>query len=298
MDFNNCSNIIRNLLPNKNNAVIRRLTLMWMRMACLAMAAGIDVESRFAKQARGLIMYDYKVVIATAIGNPMSGTKMGGRLFPQHELQYLAAICKGFTSSFCCRRTTCMFFGFNDEWLKDPDSYHFTCPRCGYAYHPFASKTTCEEFQFVISMPDLTTGGTLVIPALWPDGLDEKCLRGQMEVHALQIDTQEKLNAYTLKDAEMDLHKLVQSAVPATFKEIPWNKTLCMANKAPKYDVSLYMEGKNLFGDRLDKGTHGEAIANPFKNWHMMAAIMGKIIANSPRSADGELKTVFETYRE
>jgi hypothetical protein len=212
------------------------------------MAASIDLESIFAKQARDLIMDNYKEAIGKALGNPMSGTKMGGRKLPQHELHYLTAICNGFTSSFCCRRTECMFFGLNHEWLNDPDIYHFACPRCGYVYHPFLFKTTCEAFQFVLSMPDLLTGGTFVIPALWPEGCDEKLLRGQMEVHALQIDTQEKL------DAEIDLQKLVQrNAVPANFEATRWDEYLCRANKPRKYDVSLYKERNTLFGGRLNK---------------------------------------------
>ena len=76
----------------------------------------------------------------------------------QRSWQYLTVVAEGFTNSFCCRRSDCMFFGMNDEWPKDRGSYHFACPVCGFLYSPFKTMASCEPFQFVLSMPNIETG--------------------------------------------------------------------------------------------------------------------------------------------
>jgi hypothetical protein len=275
------------MVPNASCTLVRDLAAMRVKTACLALAVAIDRENSLTQEARDIAMGDYKGAIEAAMDDPTSGTQLDGRVYAQKELQYLTVVCEGVTQSFCCRRTECMFFGLNHEWPKDPNSEHWACPRCGFEYKPFKTMASCEPFQFVLSMPNIDSGEQMYVPALWPDGCSEKWLRAQMEVYALQIDTPAKLEAYTLGEATTELQDLIkQISVPVHFKNEVWDRSLCLANLNPKFDVSLYEQRGYTFGGRLSKERDAFAIANPFSNWSSLAAMMGKIIAKS-RSMPG-----------
>jgi hypothetical protein len=146
-------------------------------------------------------------------------------------------------------------------------------------YKPWQKLADCENFQFVLTIPNPLTGGFMYLPALWADGQDEKWLRMSMEAHVLNIQTAGELEQYTLGQATNDLMSYISAqAPPVAFKHVPWVRPAWIE---PKYDLSLYEARGTTYGDKLDLVRDAQNIATPFCQWAHLAALMGRLVAKA-----------------
>jgi hypothetical protein len=284
INFDNCSEIIAKELPGATSALVRELSFLRLKCCCLALAVALEKESSFSLEARDMSNKIYLERIVEAAADPSSAAAQKGQVFAAVELSYLTSVCEGFSVSFVCRRSNCLWFGQNDEWPKDRGSYHFACPCCGMPYRPWKSLADCEKFQFVLAVPDVLTGDTLFLPAMWATGQDEKWLRTQMEIHALQITTEDELKSYTLGAATRELTEYIKAlAPPVCFEFKTWVKPLWIDEK---FDCSLYERRGTTFGCKLDQVRDAAAIASPFEDWPHLAGLMARVVAKA-RAGDG-----------
>ena len=296
LTFENLGAMIQKELPGAKNSLIRELSFLRLKCCCLNLAAALDSENEFTLAARDHVNVKYEGAIKAAADNPANGCTMDGQVYSQKELSHLTELAKGFSVSFCCRRSNCLWFGQNHEWPEAKGTtgykveYRFACPCCGMPYKPWKPLADCENFQFVLAMPDPINGGQLFLPAMWADSHDEKWLHEQMEVHVLQIQTSGDLEKYTLGEASKELVEYIADlAPPVYFKHEPWVRPAWIE---PKYDLSLYEARGTTFGCKLDLVRDAKNIANPFREWAQLAALMGRLVAKAREEGGAALQAV------
>jgi hypothetical protein len=276
-------------LPGAKYSLIRELSFLRLKCCCLGLAVALNNENQETLAARDMVQDRYEAMIEAAVSDPENRCSMDGQVFKAQELQNLTVITEGFSVSFVCRRTACLWFGMNHEWPKDKYSEHWACPCCGFKYEPWKVKASCQNFQFVLAMPDPINGGRLYLPALWADKQDETWLRQQMEVHAMQLKDSADLEAYTLGQATKSLMDYVHTlSNPTDFKQEPWVKP----DIQDKYDISLYEARGTTFGMKLNMERDGANMATPFCEWPHLAALMGRLIAKARQGGDAVLRAV------
>jgi hypothetical protein len=299
LTFNNLGAQIQAGLPGAKYSLIRELSFLRLKCCCLSLAVSLNKENKPTLDARDMVQSRYEARLEAAVADPDNRCTMDGQVFKAQELQNLTVITEGFSVSFVCRRTECLWFGMNHEWPKDRYSDHWACPICSYKYVPWEKKASRQNFQFVLAMPDAINGGRLYLPALWADKQDETWLREQMEVHALNLQNSDELEAYTLGQATKSLMDYVHTVSnPTDFKYEPWVKPKGIEDK---YDLSLYEARGTSFGMKLTMERDGANMATPFCEWPHLAALMGRLVLPKPgrgvMPCSGQLSTCRSSAR-
>ena len=67
-----------------------------------------------------------------------------------NEAQYLTMVGRGATLSFLCRSKTCLFYGYNHQWIQEDDGNgktheHFRCPSAVNDFTSFRRKDTAMD---------------------------------------------------------------------------------------------------------------------------------------------------------
>jgi hypothetical protein len=282
IDFENHQAVISKALPKASLQLVRHLANSRIRCATMAFAASIAGESKEMLELRARFDKQHKQDCDDAAADPENAATVEGRFLGQTEVGYLTTVAKGITVSFGCRFRSCLWFGQNHEWPKQLGSEHFRCPCCGLLYQPTAEGRDRANFSFVLSMPDVETGEQIHVPAAWPDGEDHKWLMQSIEAYAIAPSTAAELEAYDMKTLKVELHDLLDRVkVPSHFEEKPWEQNKMVAWPAADFDWSLYHRRGTTWGCKLDRVRDREAIENPFTQWPLLIAMVGRVVAKT-----------------
>jgi hypothetical protein len=281
-DFDTIGGLILKQLPGASSVLVRHLANSRIRLATMAFAASVANESPELLEVRSNLFDQYKQDLEEAAANPDNACTVDGKFLAAAETQYLTSVAEGISVSFGCRFRDCLWFGQNHEWPKKFGSDHFRCPCCGLLYQPTAGGRDRAPFSYVLSLPDMETGERVHIPAVWPDGEDMKWLNRSIEAYAINPSTQAELEAYNLKTARVELHELLEKVkVPTHFEHVAWNKNSMVAWPAADFDWSLYETRGSTFGAKLDRVRDATAIENPFTQWPLLIAMVGRVVAQT-----------------
>jgi hypothetical protein len=132
----------------------------------------------------------------------------------------LVDIVKGVTVSIMCRRTNCLFYGMDDQWIKQVNSKHFRCPQCGHLYKSLTSGLPAHK---VVRLTDPIVGGAVCFPAIWATSIPNQSLDDIIEMEALKIHTGDNIDVF-MNTSAVQLHNLlVKVAMPIHFGKMEWN---------------------------------------------------------------------------
>jgi hypothetical protein len=285
-DFDTVAATIARSMPGASRRVIRELACSRIRVATISFAASIRTEDPVLLECRDMLTVQHLADLERAAADPRHACIVEGRFLAAQELQYLTSVAQGITVSFCCRSRKCLWFGLNYEWPKQKGSEHFRCPCCAQLYQPMASGKDRAPFSFVLSMPDLENGQTVHFPASWPDAEDHKWLISSIELYAMRPETQASLQAYDVKTAKVELHELLEQVkTPSHFEEQPWDPNGCWHMPAD-FDLSLYKTRGTTLGCKLDRVRAAFAFENPFTQWPLLSAMVGRVVAQTRAGGD------------
>ena len=280
IDFENSRAHILKALPKASTQLVRHLACSRIRCATMAFASAINGESPELLEIRHRINEQYRKDCDDAVADPENAVSVDGQFLGATEAAYLTTVALGITVSFCCRYLSCLWFGQNHEWPKKFTNEHFRCPCCGLFYQPDAKGKDRGNFSFVLSIPDVQTGERVAIPAVWPDGEDEKWLLKSIEAYAIAPSTAQELEAYDLKTLQVDLHTLLDKVkVPSHFVEEPWVVNNMVTEPHPDFDWSLYRRRGTTIGCKLNRVRDALAIEHPFSQWPLLIAMVGRVVA-------------------
>ena len=89
-----------------------------------------------------------------------------------------------------------------------------------------------------------------------------------------------------MKTAKVELHELLERVkTPSRFKEKPWGPNGCW-NMPADFGLSLYKSRGTTFGCKLDRVRDAQAIENPFTQWPLLIAMVGRVIAQTRAGVD------------
>jgi hypothetical protein len=280
-DFDTVGQLIAKQLPGAKNTLVRHLANSRLKCATIAFAVAVASESRELLEIRDRLTAQHLKDCQDAADDPRNACTVEGQFLSSTEAQYLTSVAEGITVSFCCRFQSCLWFGLNNEWPKKAGSEHFRCPCCGLLYQPTATGRDRANFSFVLSMPDLVSGEMVHVPASWPDAEDHRWLVRSIEAYAISPSTQAELDAYDLKTATVELHDLLEKVkVPSHFKHEAWDPNGCWSMPAD-FDLSLYRARGTTFGCKLDRVRDATAIGQPFTQWPLFIAMVGRVVAQT-----------------
>ena len=129
-------------------------------------------------------------------------------------------ITGGITLALCCK---CSFYGMKDQWIKCVDSRVFRCPLCGCRHT--AHLTDGGSILKVLNIMHPHTGITMCFPCRSLQFEEDCWLNKMAELHAIDIQTGEDLDAFLLKSARR-LSDFLDRAVPMGFKLLDWNSEM------------------------------------------------------------------------
>jgi hypothetical protein len=279
LNFANAAETIRADFPKAPGNVIRELAVKRHRIMCISFAAGIRDEPAPKNAARNLGTDDYFVELQRAADDPTYGGTIDGRVLCARDLSYFTSIAEGIELCFCCRNRDCLYFGLNSQWLQQGEKYNFRCPICIDEYKPDSTKKGQVPFAFVISMTDLETGKKVQIPAVWPSSQDMGWLNKQIEVQAVNVQTETDLEHYVNRGT-YDLHALLaKEAVPKDFRKVPFCETGDINRVAwdARWNVPAFQARGFVWGNKLNPAV--DDITHPYSNWDEFIAICARVIA-------------------
>jgi hypothetical protein len=278
-NYANAAELIRSDFPDAPGHIVRELAVKRHRIMCIAFAAGIENEPAPKIAARQLGTDDYFKELQKAADDPTYGGTVDGRVLCARDLSYFTSICDGVELCFCCRNPKCLYYGLNSQWLQQGTKYSFRCPICIDAYKPDSTAKGQVPFAFAIAMTDLVTGKKCMVPAVWPSTHDMEWLNKQIEVQAVQIQTETDLEHYKNHGA-YDLHELLQKeAVPKDFRKVPFCETGDISRIAwdDRWNVPAFQARGFVWGNKLDPEV--DDITHPYSNWGEFIAICARVIA-------------------
>jgi hypothetical protein len=279
VNYANAADLIRSDFPDAPSSVVRELAVKRHRIMCLAFAAGTSNEPEVKNAARLMVNDSYFEGLQKAADDPTYGGSVDGRLLCARDISYFTSICDGVELCFCCRNRSCLYFGMNSQWLQLGAKYSFRCPVCFDEYKPDSTAKGQVPFAFVIAMTDLVTGKKAMVPAVWPATHDMQWLNGQIEVHALNMQTEVELDNYKNRGAA-DLHELLaREAVPKEFRQVPFGETgdIWRVCQQPLWNVPAFQARGFVMGNKLNPEV--DDITHPYDNWGEFIAICARVVA-------------------
>jgi hypothetical protein len=283
-DFDNVMATIRADFPGASNTQARELACKRTKSMCCAWAAGTAKDNPVTAKARVVADTDYFESLDRMVDNPEMACSIDGRLLKAREISWLTKIAEGFHLCFCCRRPDCLYYGMNSQWLNLEGTNRFRCPCCIDEYSPVSTAKGQVEFSFTLVMPDMITGKSMAIPAMWPMGKDMAWLNKQIEITALQLETEVELESY-INRGPAELHKLLaREAIPSEFKKVgfashPNADVNRMWQQADKWRVADFQARGYVDGDRLDQTR--DDLSHPYDNWPDFIAICARVNAEA-----------------
>jgi len=175
-----------------------------------------------------------------------------------------------------CRE--CGYFG--PDWGQSViGHWHFRCYFCGNVYSPWKIVAGKSVYNRILAIEDPVKNHVQVIPALWPESIEENWLAGMAETFARQIKRPEDLEAYAAKTA-VDIQQLVaQAGNPSFYQKFQFPKEAQWKFQAPKWPLEK-------FEHVVKDGLIGQ-IWRPedwkdrkvFNSWPELAQLLGNMIA-------------------
>ncbi len=184
------------------------------------------------------------------------------------------------TISNMCRHTKCLFYGPDDQWIKDVQSELIRCPQCGQVYRPDTSGKNITPAQQVISMKDPTTGETVCFATKRASAntSSRTWFAEMVSTESENIQPGDDLDTFVRKSVD-SLHVFLASvAVRMCFKQLAWNSKIESVLNSATLPGSQWKHLK-------DHGVHGmkmplaKATNDVFDNWKMLICLLANLLA-------------------
>jgi len=277
IDFHDSRHVMVLAFPGASRARLRLLTIL--RLQVIATRMSLD-SNEHCRTAAGEITRVYLEELDSVAFDPESKTTSTGWTLKSEEAGYLTNITKTVTLSFMCRHTDCLFFGMNDQWIKNVNSEHFRCPQCGHNYMPWKAGLNLHPAQKVLTVTNPLSGHIWCFPCTWAETREANWLNMMAEVEARNIETGADLTALMNKSAVSLSDFLARVAVPTCFTKLEWKPEIEYMLDSGKFPRTQWEHLK-------ESGVHGMKLTfNPeqpdvFDSWPELIGMLAKVMAGA-----------------